>query len=340
MAEAICAADVRDAQLARVVERSVASTANKCVACGLLHRYCACSSSAWRSSRMQLSRCPIALATILHSRELGRGTSTHRLLGHIFPDADTYVVKWRGDGFWAHIQTLCAADGRTPFVLFPSATAMSAREACVGLPRNRIRVVVLDGHWKEAAKLASIIPPGVAFITLSGTTDSNAVSLFQACRTQPAEGKLCTAEAVGCALDEIIGSSGYGSAIRSALRTFVDCHVRQLHLIGLGPHTRGVGYRTWTLGPSAGALGAVPAYLVELIANFAGHAVAPSGYRPRDRWSDVTHSDGSIRVPSADTLPPPSVFTRAPLAQTCRALYYFAAGSCLESGTARERIKH
>lgn len=323
--------DVRDAQLARVVARSVASNANKCATCGLLHRFCACSSPAWQISRQQLSSCRIALTTILHSRELGRGTSTHRLLGHIFPDADTYTVKRRGDGYWGHIEALCAVDGRTPFVLFPSATAVPVRDACAGLPRDRIRLIVLDGHWAEASRLASIVPPTVQFVALSPTEQGP--SLFQACRTQPAEGKLCTAEAVGCALDEIYGSSVSGNAIRAALRTFVDSHVRQLHLIGLGPHKRGAGYRTWTLGPSAGALGNLPVYLIERIADFAGDAVAPSGYRPRDRWTDVAHCDGSIRVPAADALPPPSIFTRGALAQTSRALYFFAAGSCLEHGS-------
>jgi len=205
---------------------------------------------------------------------------------------------------------------------FPDASAVTAGELRGALPpaaRARgLRLVLLDGTWAEARTLARALPRDVRFVTLTERGGARA-SLFSPCRVQPHASRVCTAEAYAAALDDwraaAAGGSGGGhpegggttrrssplpeghhpavprdalaDAVRLCTRAHVDAYVRQAGLLG-GPHSRGVGYRTWSLGVESGGafFGALPATVVIAVAAFAygeGAFAPASGYVARWR---------------------------------------------------------
>lgn len=137
-----------------------------------------------------------AAFVVLHAKELRR-LSTHRVLVGV-AGAGTAVVDSKADGamadVWAHVLSLCALDGRTPCVLYPSPDAVTAGElrARLSPPARRagLRVVLLDGTWSEARTLARSLPADVQFVTLDRRPPAD--SLFAPCRVQPQPTRVCT----------------------------------------------------------------------------------------------------------------------------------------------------
>jgi len=273
---------------------------------------------------------------------------------------------------WGALEARAAAAGEELFVLFPSPDALTPRAARAALARGaRARLVVLEGRWREARALAGALPPRARLVALPTGAGAPA-SLFQPCRVQPAPGALATAEAVAAAADAWGEAEGEeraeagagargaggdaaaaddaaaaaaaaataaaavahftGDTLRGALRAFVDRHVRQANMLGVGAHARGAGYRAFELGAGAGPfLGRLPATFLVAVAELAygpARGFAPSGYAARARWAPPARRDAGAELRArAAALPLPARATASPLARASRALYFLAAGS-------------
>ena len=338
---------------------------NKCSGCALLPKFCACTAWEWARARFTGTQ-QHAISVIVHSLEVGRGNSTHRLLAKIC-NADVFVISGKTEvlNVWNEIENLCALDGREPWVLWPCEAALSPIDAkaavCqrsanaaarlvsgIGNTSPRMRIIVLEGRWREARYIASALPPHTRFIMLPmcvGTNEKDdesvyAQSLFQPCRSQPSPGALCTAEAVASTIDALVAgdnnnttASFAGDTLRFALKVFVDRHVRQANLLGIGAHARGAGYRTWILGAGVGGnLGLLPAWILINIAELTygtDRGFEPNGFLQRCRFKERITSDGKVPKESAHDLPPANMHTSSALALTCKTLYFLAEGRWL-----------
>lgn len=362
---------------------------NKCSGCALLPKFCACASWEWAHKRFTGTQ-EHKVSVIVHTLEVGRSNSTHRLLAKIC-NADVFVISGKTEilNVWKEIENLCALDGLEPWVLYPRETALLPKDALSSMrcqlsgsqlsgsasgstsptsPRRpRMRIIVLEGKWREASYMASSLPAHTRFIMLPmcvGTNEKDAESLFpqslfQPCRSQPSPGALCTAEAVASTLDALAAAGDNetddtdtldttilplptfftlptfaGDTLRFALKVFVDRHIRQANLLGIGAHTRGAGYRTWDLGAGVGTnLSKLPAWVLINIAEFtygSDRGFEPNGYFQRCRFKErINTSDGTERKESAHDLPPANMHTSSALALTCKTLYFLAAGRWL-----------
>jgi len=100
------------------------------------------------------------------------------------------------------------------------------------------------------------------------------------------------------------------------------------------------------LGESgAGAfLGRLPTWILELVGEYAygpGVGVIPGGYFWRLSGEESVTCNfeskkGTSRSVKLTTIPPPSVYTRCPLARTSSALYFFSAGYWKQRRAQRE----
>ena len=373
----------RAAQVSLLLQRDASRSARHCRGCGALPALCCCAE--WRAQAAALAACPHAVSVFLHPRELHRSNSTHHCILALLGSGRAAAVVVAGAGgaaeaqgggsdcggdgdggapfvsaarAYADVQAACAASGRSPVVLFPSAAALTVAQwrAASDAPRGGAHhVILLDSTWSESQCMArELAALGADFVRLS-LPEAGVVSLFQACRKQPAEGKVCTAEALAYFFNELAGggdvaagapcggSSGSPFAgphlhfallpsLRSAqcrallyaLAVSVDRQSKQTGLIkGCARSSRGAGFRTWRLGAGAGPwLGALPAWLLERVCELAygRGGVCSSGYFPRSAGSSGGGGGGGAAEPAWVRS------SRVPLAHCSRALSDFARG--------------
>jgi DTW domain-containing protein YfiP len=362
--------DRRNAQVSLLLEREKLRSSNHC-ACGTLRSQapalCLCRRLSALASTF--SSLPHAVSVFLHPRELHRNNSTHHLIVSLLRGHGEAVVVAGGStsaeggeaaapsGFqsataaFGRIQASCEAAGRTPLVLFPCAAALTVEEWRKSAPSASAHVVLLDSTWSEAQCVArELASRGATFVKL-GLPEGGVASLFQACRRQPAEGKVCTAEALAYFFEELGGgclqglpggSSGstfagphlhtallpsltshHAKALLTAVAMSVDRQVKQTGMLGSSKHSRGAGFRTWELGEGAGPLlGALPAHVLERVAELAygRSSVCPSGYYQRGRFAKEGGGEASA---------PPWVEATVPLARCSKALLHFSRGQWL-----------
>jgi DTW domain-containing protein YfiP len=198
----------RAAQVRGIISRGAARVGRLCAGCGAAAALglCFCGELGALSAKME--KCPHALLTLLHARELVRSNSTHRLLAALWPRGDAAVVV-HGDAAgggaaaaaWARVLRESAVDGRAPLVLFPASGALGVAAVRARFPAARgARLVLCEGTWCEARTLAKDLAALGA--TLCKLQPLPHPALFQACRRQPAPGKVSTAEAVALFCEE------------------------------------------------------------------------------------------------------------------------------------------
>lgn len=110
----------------------------RCPRCQLPPRWCLCAAE-------EQARCPLQLDVLLHQRELGRPTSTGRLINRVFPDSRQQV--WKPDAPLREAQ-VCRPDCEA-WVLHPSGEPLPQAADPAG-----IQVLLLDGLWNETATMA------------------------------------------------------------------------------------------------------------------------------------------------------------------------------------------
>jgi DTW domain-containing protein YfiP len=325
----------RAAQVSLLLSRDQHKSSGHCV-CGTLPAYCFCSELANLSPLFSTLHHHVSV--FLHPRELHRNNSTHHLIQLLLQGrCSTVVVAGCSGGeaapsaaspspafsscsaAYAAVLASCAATGATPVVLFPSASAASIpawQAAALPTPASPAHIILLDSTWSESLAMSrELAALGASFVSLA-LPPAGLVSLFQACRRQPMEGKVCTAEALAYMLHELRGGgvppttlppqqqqqqqppsplavtrlhtallpalrSAHSQALLHALAVSVDRQTKQMGMLG-GAASRGPGFRTWQLGVEGAGpfLGAVPAHVLERVCEYAygPGAVCPSGF--------------------------------------------------------------
>lgn len=110
----------------------------RCPRCQLPPRWCLCAAE-------EQAQCPLQIDLLLHQRELGRPTSTGRLIKRILPGARQHV--WRPD---APLQeTSIQSAGRELWILHPSGEPLPQ-----AADPSSLQVLLLDGLWNETATMA------------------------------------------------------------------------------------------------------------------------------------------------------------------------------------------
>jgi DTW domain-containing protein YfiP len=110
----------------------------RCPRCQLPPRWCLCAAE-------EQVQCALQIDLLLHQRELGRPTSTGRLIKRIFPDSGQHV--WQPDAPLREASVLHPE--RELWILHPSGEALPQAVDPSGL-----QVLLLDGLWNETATMA------------------------------------------------------------------------------------------------------------------------------------------------------------------------------------------
>ena len=144
---------------------------------------------------------------------------------------------------------LCEEYGERAFVLFPSAEALPAEEVAqarsaekraagssAGAPKSYLFVAV-DGTWKQARRMAALIPSSARHVALSPAT------LSEFClRRQSQEGRICTVEAVSLLLQELDEREA-SQALTDALWVLHEAVSQQGHREGQPEVADGKGHK-------------------------------------------------------------------------------------------------
>ena len=194
-------------RLARLDDRALATSEQRCPACCLSLRQCMCSS-------LTLLRTRHTPTVVIHAAEMGRSSSTHKLLTGSLPDSTVAVwgtEEWPSlSHVWDRVSAHCKSSGRVPAILFPADGALSPGELMLAAtPQQRaagLHLIVVDGTWSQARSIVRRPPAHATFCSVS---PRQAHTLFGPARTQPGPGMLSTLEAVAVALDEAEAATRY-----------------------------------------------------------------------------------------------------------------------------------
>lgn len=110
----------------------------RCSRCQLPPRWCVCAAE-------EQVQCPLQIDVLLHQRELGRPTSTGRLINRLFTGSRQHL--WQPDAPLAEPR-VCSAE-RELWILHPAGEPLPAAPEPAGL-----QVLLLDGLWNETATMA------------------------------------------------------------------------------------------------------------------------------------------------------------------------------------------
>lgn len=120
------------------MSRSVVLGKNpRCERCRYAERWCICDG-------FQATDCPLGVDVLIHHREYWRPTSTGRLINRVIPSSRGHVFR--------HDLPLNRAaivrPDRTLWILHPLGEPLPA-----GAPPAGLQVLLLDGSWREAARM-------------------------------------------------------------------------------------------------------------------------------------------------------------------------------------------
>ena len=120
----------------------------RCPCCGLAPDLCVC-------RELPLLRLPFDLTIVQHHAERARGSNTGRLLHKLIDGSE--LVNHGSPTRRLDPCGVMALD-RDPFVLFPRGDAVLRREHLVRDDDRRALVVLLDGSWRQARRMARRVP--------------------------------------------------------------------------------------------------------------------------------------------------------------------------------------
>ena len=109
----------------------------RCERCRYSSRWCICDG-------FQAIDCPLQVDVLIHHREFWRPTSTGRLINRVIPSSRGHVFRHDLPLNRAAIEQ----PGRTLWILHPLGDALPA-----GAPPENLQVLLLDGSWREAARM-------------------------------------------------------------------------------------------------------------------------------------------------------------------------------------------
>jgi DTW domain-containing protein YfiP len=154
----------------------------RCERCRYAHRWCICTG-------FRAIDCPLAVDVLIHHREFWRPTSTGRLINRVIPSSRGHVFR--------HDLPLNRAaivqPGRTLWILHPLGEPLPA-----GMPPADLQVLLLDGSWREAARMMHGVESWGRLVSLPMTGPSRYLL-----RDQQGAGKYSTVEALLCLLQAL-----------------------------------------------------------------------------------------------------------------------------------------
>jgi len=153
----------------------------RCEQCQLPPRWCICAAAT-------SSDCPLGIDLLLHQRELGRPSSTGKLIARLFPRAHTHI--WRTDTPFDPA-SLDDPD-RDTWILHPFGNAMPEQADPL-----HTKVVLLDGLWNETAGMTRALAGSGRLVRLPLQGESRYWLRSQ----QQDAGRFSTAEALLYLLD-------------------------------------------------------------------------------------------------------------------------------------------
>lgn len=202
---------LRAANLARSTRPFLArgATVHRCDKCQLARSACIC------AFRCELS-CDLDLVLLLHHDEIFKPTNSGRLIADLLP-ANTYAFEWSRTEPAPALLHLLEDPARYPVLVFPGGGGRLVHRERPVLPEGRrLTLVMLDGTWKQAGKMARA-SPWLAHLPLMALADPEpgTYAVRQAIR----EGQLATAEAAAELL-KICGETRAGEMLRDYFVVF------------------------------------------------------------------------------------------------------------------------
>jgi DTW domain-containing protein YfiP len=171
----------------------------RCERCRFPPRWCICAGE-------QAITCALAIDVLIHHREFWRPTSTGRLINRVIPASRSHI--FRHD--LPLNETAMRIPGRELWILHPLGEPLAEFA-----PATAPQVLLLDGSWREAARMMSGVKSWGRLVSLPMTGSSRYLL-----RDQQGPGNFSTVEA----LLFLLGALGE-SAAQAALRLQFELHV-------------------------------------------------------------------------------------------------------------------
>ena len=164
---------------------------------------------------------PHRIIVYMHVKEFARGSNTSSLCQVAFPSNTTVLVASVPDNEVAFAQELARRPERT-IVLYPTAESVTASDFLHNTRRQRadatlptsssctaagqgpeaevepLTIVLIDGTWGQARRLAKKLPAGLNCVRLDATSGENTMDIHYSSplRQQPGPGRLCSVAAL------------------------------------------------------------------------------------------------------------------------------------------------
>lgn len=202
---------LRRANLARSTRPFLArgATVQRCDGCQLAKTACIC------AYRRELT-CDLDLVLLLHHDEIFKPTNSGRLIADLLP-SNTYAFEWSRTEPDPELLRLLAQPERYPVLVFPAGEGRLVHTERPSLAAGqRLTLILLDGTWKQAGKMARA-SPWLAHLPLMCLADpcQGSYAVRQAIR----DGQLATAEAAAELLI-VCGEQKAGEALRDYFAVF------------------------------------------------------------------------------------------------------------------------
>ena len=147
----------------------------RCERCRFVPRWCIC--AGWEPVA-----CALAVDVLMHYREVRRPTSTGHLVTRVMPGARLHLHRQEG----APARETVARPGRELWILHPRGEAVPP-----GVDPAGVQVLLLDGSWGEAARMATHVAGWGRLVCLPDAGESR-----NGLRRQESSGKYSTIESL------------------------------------------------------------------------------------------------------------------------------------------------
>lgn len=179
----------------------------RCEGCRYPHRWCICDG-------FKPVECALQVDVLIHHREFWRPTSTGRLINRVMPSSRGHVFR---HDLPLQRATIVSPD-RALWILHPAGEPLSAPD--LALPPERLQVLLLDGSWREAARMRQGVERWGRLVSLPLSGPSRYLL-----RDQQGERKYSTVEAL-LGLLEVLGLAQTHAQLRLQFELHVYAGLR------------------------------------------------------------------------------------------------------------------
>lgn len=189
------------------------SQITRCDQCLQAKAYCLCTWQLYLQSS-------IDFILLMHPKEPYKTSNTGRLIAAMFPD-NTEAFMWSRTDLPARFFDMLEDSNRHPVLLYPPNDSQLAPTNIVP-SKKKTTVIILDGTWKQAARMAKLSPylQNIPRVSL----DINGVQSFDYLRQSQHKAQLSTAQAAACLLNQA-GEKANGFAL-AHYATLLNHHTR------------------------------------------------------------------------------------------------------------------